>query len=521
MSVEPLDQSVPLWIFVVTALAILFFSIAVFLLTSSERVLQLWTQLTHGAVGLIQRREDPKLVSFLSTGSVQNSADPETPPPVERAVPTTTVQEPDSPKPVDMSTLPMEPPKPPSPVTAKKSPLPPTEPDIERRLIERSLHGKVATKDSSRNIRGPRKMEVLTDYVFPIRREEYIDPPSPLIEREISTFLRDTAVSRPSTASKSPAVDPEKATENTEPTKTADSVEIDSKSASLRKAVCEGDEAMVRELLETPSYNLEERNGEPQTLLECAAERGHEEIARLLLSHGASLHNETSTKVNALGIAASNSRGSIVALFLDWKNMPHTGASQKETGAKISMLKDAFIFTRQHSTDAGPLHSLIVASKASNVNFDKAYETILTMDMFKNDKEVILLALDSIQDQSIKKKALNNGFFAAVSRNDYEITQLFLDAGVRVNFGRGKALLEACQRGSQDMAQLLLERGASPDLTWNSEGESALEVVISLGNTSLLRLLLDKGAMVTRNKAVCQAAACGSIASLKLLIEYG
>lgn len=76
-------------------------------------------------------------------------------------------------------------------------------------------------------------------------------------------------------------------------------------------------------------------------------------------------------------------------------------------------------------------------------------------------------------------------FFAAACAGDVDLVEHHLDAGVDVDFIhpelQSTALVAAIEEGHDDVAVLLLDRGASPILRSPLEGATPLEAALAAG----------------------------------------
>jgi ankyrin repeat protein len=88
----------------------------------------------------------------------------------------------------------------------------------------------------------------------------------------------------------------------------------------------------------------------------------------------------------------------------------------------------------------------------------------------------------------------------AVLYNRLEVARWLLDHGAIIvppNTLWGGPLLVAVATGSLEMVQLLLERGADPNVSWGSPPTNALSDALVRGRTEIAELLLAHGATPT------------------------
>jgi ankyrin repeat protein len=102
---------------------------------------------------------------------------------------------------------------------------------------------------------------------------------------------------------------------------------------------------------------------------------------------------------------------------------------------------------------------------------------------------LVLAAVAHAQDSA--------ALFAAVQSSDLAAVRAALDAGADVNatgdYGM-TALFYAADRGSEEIARLLLERGAEPNIVDTFYGSTPLFSALNAGNTAVALLLLEHGA---------------------------
>ena len=115
----------------------------------------------------------------------------------------------------------------------------------------------------------------------------------------------------------------------------------------------------------------------------------------------------------------------------------------------------------------------------------------------------------------------------ACRQGKQDIVELLLESGANVNH-RNKAgntpLLEACSQGHVVIAQMLLDHGADIDAPTEPTSDSALTWACTLGNDSIVDLLLNRKANVEhRTKDGCTAlmfaALAGHVKVTRLLLD--
>ncbi|EED11950.1 ankyrin repeat-containing protein, putative [Talaromyces stipitatus ATCC 10500] len=218
------------------------------------------------------------------------------------------------------------------------------------------------------------------------------------------------------------------------------------------------------------------------TALQWACERGHLEIAQLLLEKGADVNAQGGYYGNALNAAAEGGYLEIVQLLLE---------------------KEADVNTQrvEHS------NALQAAARGGYL-------------------EIVQLLLEKGADVNAQGGYYGNALNAAARGGYLEIFQLLLEKGADVNthgIEHGDALQAAARGGYLEIVQLLLEKGADVNAQGGYHG-NALNAAAKGGYLKIVQLLLAKGADVNiqggnYGNALYAAAQKGHLEIIQLLLE--
>lgn len=233
---------------------------------------------------------------------------------------------------------------------------------------------------------------------------------------------------------------------------------------------------------------------------------GHYEVVERLLGAGADATVGSRDAAPALVWAAARGNDAMVRVLL-------------EAGANKKTVNDAFINTADSKNKNTSVMHLLLSHGVEQSVIDKAFVNAAG----QGNLETLKFLLDRISDRTI---VVSEGLVAASSFFTVDKIKSFqekgittfnylLDAGADVNYKRKDreftALIFVASHGSPELAQILLERGADPDIrcdcsTYLSGGWTALTLAIKRkgmamqyrDRDAIIDLLLASGADVNR-----------------------
>ncbi|KAG4428800.1 hypothetical protein IFR05_015719 [Cadophora sp. M221] len=226
-------------------------------------------------------------------------------------------------------------------------------------------------------------------------------------------------------------------------------------STALGAAVVEGEEGMVKRLLERGADpNLVwERSGRSPLFLACQTQ--HMDEIQLLLDAGADVHLATK-------------RGSILQ-----------SAAMGDEGGCVEVIE-----------------KILDAGADINAKTVGPYGTALHAAALEGNVAAAACLLERGADVSIKAGHFGSVLQAAAFKGSFALIRLLLKYGADVNMLGGRyrtALQAACVAGREKTAKLLLDQGANVNITGGQYG-TALMAAVNAENLTLVRLLLARGA---------------------------
>ncbi|KAF2121350.1 ankyrin repeat domain-containing protein [Lophiotrema nucula] len=224
------------------------------------------------------------------------------------------------------------------------------------------------------------------------------------------------------------------------------------------------------------------RDGDSRTPLSIAAQFGHENIAKVVLDHGAGI--EAQAGRIALQTAAFYGHEGVVRVLLDW-------------GADINRNYGFYGTALQAASYSGHEHMvLFLLDKGAAINsLSGEIGSALQIASLLGHLQVVKLLLShgaDIEAQSEDGSALQ----IASLRGHLQVVKLLLSHGadIEAQSEDGSALQIASVRGHLQVVKLLLSHGA--DIEAQSEDGSALHIATIHGYEQIVALLLGEGADV-------------------------
>ncbi|RSL82872.1 hypothetical protein CEP51_004869, partial [Fusarium floridanum] len=333
----------------------------------------------------------------------------------------------------------------------------------------------------------------------------------------------------------------------------------------------------VEVLLSNPEIAVAAReNTDGEMLLHMAVERGHEEIVRLLVSHGMNVNDQSGWGRNTpLHLAVNRLYGShdcIIRLLLSQANLKpdlvnqygDTPAAMAVSLGRLEVLR--MLLAKGVDMEVRNNYGLTLLGLAANEGYLPMVELLLAMDGVdadsRNDegRTPLTVATNLVRDITsnyrsecvhdhfgVVKYLLNSGQADINSRDDLGRTPLMHSArgddhdlssfrmildyeGVDIDATDNEgqtALSMAVFEDKEDKAILLLEKGADPNLGRPYEGETLLCYAASEGMVKFVREFISKGwadvqaRNVDGHNALCNAAKSSQLEILELLLDAG
>ncbi|GJC80518.1 putative ankyrin repeat protein RF_0381 [Colletotrichum liriopes] len=253
-----------------------------------------------------------------------------------------------------------------------------------------------------------------------------------------------------------------------------------------------------------------------------AAECGLVPIAELLIDNGADV-KERSWSGQPFFIEVANSdRLEIVKLFLT-----------RGCDANTAAISGRTIFI--HAVQAGSLpHMKLLQEFGADMNArDITGQPALHMALGQNRMDIVSFLLEHGADPNVMDLTGSTMIISALHKKKYELVKMLLVRGADPNATglMGKGILWTMLQNKDmedgikvDLVRALLQRGANPNEVDNW-GESIMSLVITLGNTELLRTFLTHGGnpnkKIKDDTFLLYAINQGRLEDAKLLLTHG
>ena len=227
-----------------------------------------------------------------------------------------------------------------------------------------------------------------------------------------------------------------------------------------------------------------------ESALYCAAEHGHESIARLLVDNGV-MANRLTGRVTLLHLIQGNNEA-LVRLLVE--NSTNTLLfAEREIWSSGTMSRFPVPLEHAVTCRCGSIARFLLDAGFDVNQEDRHGRTPL---MIADDKQIIKLLLDRGADIDVQDNRGETALFKATRRHDTDKIRLLLEKGADVHLcdenGRDPLMI-AISQNYENIAQTLLNIYEHVDASDNL-CETALFKASSCGNKEVVQLLLEKGA---------------------------
>ncbi|KAK1450831.1 hypothetical protein CMEL01_16782 [Colletotrichum melonis] len=273
----------------------------------------------------------------------------------------------------------------------------------------------------------------------------------------------------------------------------------------------------IAQMLIDNGANVNAQGGKYGNALQGASERGHKEIVQMLIDNGANVNAQGGEYGNALQGASQEGHGEIAQMLID------NGANVNAQGGKYGN-------ALQGASERG--HKEIVQmliDNGANVNAQGGeYGSALQGASERGHKEIVQILVDNGADVNAQGGSFGSALQAASERGHKEIAQILVDNGADVNTqggGCGNALQAASERGHKEIAQILVDNGADVNSRGGGHG-NALRAASQKGHGEIAQMLINNGADVNAQgggsgNALQAASEGGHTEIAQMLIDNG
>lgn len=280
--------------------------------------------------------------------------------------------------------------------------------------------------------------------------------------------------------------------------------------AEIHDLAWAGDFERVKALIEADPKLIEAEDDLRQIPLHLAARGGHPEMVRFLLSRGSPVNRTAYNNFTPLRLTSS---GAVARILI-------------KAGADIHA-RDVYTTVMQDAARDRKLQVIEALLEAGEI-ID--FQSAIDLGMTEKAKELL-----TANPALAKGGQWSDPLSRATNAGQQQIVELLLDLGADVNTGiddlnvRGAwtALSTAVVSHDLEIAKLLLERGANPNVSGGRNFESLLHFAVAECPSSFVRLLLEKGADPNRasewgeGTVLHQAAVRGDLEMVDLLLSFG
>jgi uncharacterized protein len=254
--------------------------------------------------------------------------------------------------------------------------------------------------------------------------------------------------------------------------------------AEIFRAALRGDGDEMRRLI-AAGADLEARNAACHTPLMIAAARGNLAVAKALLEAGADVNATANGNSTALSLTAALPDSAMTELLLTAGADPLDGRMDN----RKNLLRAAV-----SRGDEELFHTLVRAGTDA-LSADDEKRNLLMLASESGQPRMAKILIDAGIDPLAKDSLNRTAAHRAAAAGDAACLKLLLDAGAPLEDDRGSdnLLYLASKKGSEKTVDLLLSRGAKPNLRQDSDN-APLRAAIKAGSAACVELLLKAGA---------------------------
>ena len=323
---------------------------------------------------------------------------------------------------------------------------------------------------------------------------------------------------------------------------------------------CEGGNCARAEQLLEEGANIEARDGsDRQTALVFAANRGHADVVRMLIAHGANINAQDDKGWTALSEASYRGRHDVVEFLLEKGASTLLSTSWLDSREYGNALFWCIESTHNEYSKKVSITELLLENNAEPEGHNDARQDALAIAKSRGYKEIVELLekyrkeriaklneyalLEAVRTQNLagvkkylEKKVSPNSLLPngesilnyAVSAQNYGIVKLLLENGANPNVQNAlgvTAFMTAVKYGNEPIARLLMNSGTNKNQRDNV-GRTALFYAVENNSTSLLSAIVRDGANVNATDmygmdAFLYACTQGNISACKFLLSNG
>ncbi|KAG9849172.1 Pfs, NACHT and ankyrin domain protein, partial [Aureobasidium melanogenum] len=269
-----------------------------------------------------------------------------------------------------------------------------------------------------------------------------------------------------------------------------------------------------------PQYICSEAGYRYGTPLQAASTMGHLDIVRILVETGADIHIESGFDGYPLHAALSGGHTE-VSLFLI-----ESGADiQARGGFQVTTLNAAVRGATVHDGGLAMVHLLI----EHGVSIDQPNcpgERALSFASLQNSVQIVELLLNNGADVNAPGGDYGTALCAASQTDNSGLVRLLLDNGAEVETQGVDALHYACWESSEEIVQILLDKGVDPNARQEDDTITPLRVACERGELAVAKVLLANGADPNIQcgrfgTALAAASYPGSMEMVQMLLHNG